>query len=118
VFEPYIALVLLILVVGGVGIAILILSRFIGKRNPTKEKLLPYECGNIPEEDARGKFPVKFFLVGILFIIFDIEVAFLFPWAVIYKELKLFGLIEMGIFLIILLIGYVYIVKKGGLKWE
>jgi len=117
-FEPYLALVLLIMIVGGVGVAILILSRFIGKRAPTKEKLLPYECGNIPEEDARGKFPVKFFLVGILFVIFDIEVAFLFPWAVIYKELRLFGLIEMGIFLLVLLVGYIYIVKKGGLKWE
>ncbi|MDP2961057.1 MAG: NADH-quinone oxidoreductase subunit A, partial [candidate division Zixibacteria bacterium] len=72
----------------------------------------------IPEEDARGRFPVKFYLVAILFIIFDIEVAFLFPWAVIYKELKIFGLIEMGIFLLVLLIGYIYIVKKGGLKWE
>jgi len=117
-FEAYIALALLIVIVGGVGLAIIVISKFIGRKAPTKEKLLPYECGNIPEEDARGRFPVKFFLVGILFIIFDIEVAFLFPWAVIYKELKLFGLIEMGIFLLVLLIGYIYIVKKGGLKWE
>lgn len=117
-FEPYIALLLLMLIVSGVGLVIIILPRFTAKRAPTKEKLLPYECGNIPEEDARGRFPVKFFLVGILFIIFDIEVAFLFPWAVIYKELRLFGLIEMGIFLIILFIGYIYIVKKGGLRWE
>jgi NADH-quinone oxidoreductase subunit A len=117
-YNAYIALALLIVIVGGVGVAILILSRFIGKRVPSKEKLLPYECGNIPEEDARGRFPVKFYMVAILFIIFDVEVAFLFPWAVIYKELKIFGLIEMGIFLLVLLIGYIYIVKKGGLKWE
>ena len=117
-YEAYIALALLILIVGGVGLAIIIISKFIGRKPPSKEKLLPYECGNIPEEDARGRFPVKFYLVAILFIIFDIEAAFLFPWAVIYKELKIFGLIEMGIFLLVLLIGYIYIVKKGGLKWE
>jgi NADH-quinone oxidoreductase subunit A len=116
--ESYLALALVILIVTGVGIAMILVSKFIGRRPPVREKLLPYECGNIPQEDARGRFPIKFYLVGILFIIFDIEIAFLFPWAVIYKELKVFGLIEMGIFLAILLVGYLYIVKKGGLKWE
>lgn len=117
-FESYLALALVIVIVSGVGLAIIIASKFIGRRPPVREKLLPYECGNIPEEDARGRFPIKFYLVGILFIIFDIEIAFLFPWAVIYQELKLFGLIEMGVFLAILLIGYLYILKKGGLRWE
>jgi NADH-quinone oxidoreductase subunit A len=116
--ESYLALALVIVIVTGVGMAIIFVSKFIGRRPPVREKLLPYECGNIPQEDARGRYPIKFYLVGILFIIFDIEIAFLFPWAVIYKELKIFGLIEMGIFLAILLIGYLYILKKGGLKWE
>ena len=116
--ESYLALALVIVIVTGVGVGIILVSKFIGRRPPQREKLLPYECGNIPQEDARGRFPIKFYLVGILFIIFDIEIAFLFPWAVIYRELKIFGLIEMGVFLAILLIGYLYIVKKGGLKWE
>ncbi len=118
IFESYLALALVVIIVSGVGLGIVLVSKFIGRRPPVREKLLPYECGNIPEEDARGKFPVKFYLVGILFIIFDIEIAFLFPWAVIYQELRLFGLIEMGVFLGILLLGYLYIVRKGGLKWE
>jgi NADH-quinone oxidoreductase subunit A len=90
----------------------------LGKRVPTKQKLSTYECGNEPFEDARGRFPVKFYLIAILFIIFDIEVVFLYPWAVVYKKLALFGLIEMAVFLLILLAGYFYIIKKGALKWE
>lgn len=116
--ESYLALALLIIIVTGLGVAIILVSKFIGRRPPLREKLLPYECGNIPQEDARGRYPIKFYLVGILFIIFDIEIAFLFPWAVIFRELRIFGLIEMGIFLAILLIGYIYILKKGGLRWE
>lgn len=117
-FEVYFPIFALIFLVTGVAILIVGLSYLLGRRAPTKEKLAPYECGVQPIGDARGRFSVKFYLIAILFIIFDIEVVFLYPWAVIYKKLKLFGLIEMAIFLLILLAGYFYLIKKGALKWE
>ena len=117
-FEAYFPIFALVFLVIGVAILILALSYLLGRRTPTKQKLSPYECGVEPIGDARGRFSVKFYLIAILFIIFDIEVVFLYPWAVIYRKLKLFGLIEMGIFLVILLVGYFYMIKKGALKWE
>ena len=87
-------------------------------RKWTRAKLLPYESGIIPEEgDERERFPVKFYVVAMLFIIFDIETVFMYPWAVAYKELKLFGLIEMAVFIAILLAAYVYVWKRGALEW-
>ena len=117
-FEVYFPIFVLIFLVTGVALLILALSYLFGKRAPTKEKLSTYECGVEPVGDARGRFSVKFYLIAILFIIFDIEVVFLYPWAVIYRKLKFFGLIEMGIFILIRLAGYFYIIKKGALKWE
>ena len=117
-FEVYFPMFLLIFFVIAMALGMVGLSYIIGKRVRTKEKLSTYECGNVPTEDARGRFSVKFYLVAILFIIFDIEVVFLYPWAVIYRKLAIFGLIEMGIFLLILLAGYFYIIKKGALDWE
>ena len=117
-FEVYFPMFLLIFFVIAMALGMVGLSYVLGRRVRTKEKLSTYECGNEPFEDARGRFSVKFYLVAILFIIFDIEVVFLYPWAVIYKKLALFGLIEMGIFLLILLAGYFYIIKKGALDWE
>jgi NADH-quinone oxidoreductase subunit A len=117
-FEVYFPLFLMIFVVTAVALLIVTFSYFLGKRISTKQKLATYECGNQPFDDARARFPVKFFLIAILFIIFDIEVVFLYPWAVIYRKLALFGLIEMTLFLLILLAGYFYIIKKGALKWE
>ena len=89
-------------------------------RNWTAAKLEPYECGIVPaDEDGmdRERFPVKFYLVAMLFIIFDIETVFMYPWAVAYKDLALFGLIEMGVFIAILLAAYVYVWKRGALEW-
>ena len=87
-------------------------------RRWTEAKLQPYESGIVPENmDERERFPVKFYLVAMLFIIFDIETVFMYPWAVAYKQLKLFGLIEMGVFLAILLAAYVYVWKRGALEW-
>ena len=87
-------------------------------RNWTPAKLLPYECGIVPEEsDEKERFPVKFYLVAMLFIIFDIETAFMYPWAVAYGDLKVFGLVEMLVFIAILLAAYVYVWKRGGLEW-
>jgi NADH-quinone oxidoreductase subunit A len=116
--QVYFPIFVLIFVVTAVAILIIGLSWILGRRIPTREKLSTYECGNEPIGDARGRFPIKFYLIAILFIVFDIEVVFLYPWAVVYKKLALFGLIEMGVFLLILMVGYFYILKKGALKWE
>ena len=87
-------------------------------RKWTTAKLQPYESGIVPEEGTEGqRFPVKFYLTAMLFIIFDIETAFLYPWAVAYRELALFGLIEMGVFMLILVAAYAYVWKRGGLEW-
>jgi NADH-quinone oxidoreductase subunit A len=84
---------------------------------PSAEKLMPYECGITPESDSRGRYTVRFYLIAILFVIFDVETIFLFPWAVQYQVLGLFGLIEMLVFLGILIIGYIWIWKRGALEW-
>ncbi|MGD0264012.1 MAG: NADH-quinone oxidoreductase subunit A [Candidatus Methylomirabilota bacterium] len=96
----------------------MVISALLGPRRPTPEKLSPYECGIEPVGTARERFSVKFYLVAMLFIIFDMETVFLYPWAVVYKELKVFGVAAMGTFLLILLVGFVYVWKKGGLEWE
>ena len=80
-------------------------------------KLSPYECGVDPDSDARQRYAIRYYVVAILFVIFDVETVFLFPWAIIYKQLALFGLIEMFVFLGILIVGYVWIIKKGALNW-
>ena len=86
-------------------------------RNPFKTKLMPYECGITPFDSARGRYTVRFYIVAILFVVFDVETIFLFPWAVQFKLLGLFGLLEMLIFLGILIVGYIWIWKKGALEW-
>jgi len=96
----------------------ILLSSVLGPRRPNPEKLSPYECGIMPVGTARQRFSVKFYLVAMLFIIFDMEIVFLYPWAVVFHELKVFGLMAMGTFLVILLVGYFYAWKKGGLEWE
>jgi NADH-quinone oxidoreductase subunit A len=101
-----------------VGIAMPALGYFLGPRRPGSEKDSPYECGFEAFETARMKFDVRYYLVAILFIIFDLEIAFLFPWAVDLKELGGFGLVAMFIFLGILVVGFVYEWKKGALEWE
>ncbi len=84
---------------------------------PNPEKLIPYECGITPESDSRGRYTVRFYLVAILFVIFDVETIFLFPWAVQYRVLGFFGLVEMLVFLGILIVGYFWIWKRGALEW-
>ncbi len=102
-------------VVVGVGF---VTSSLLGNRNPDAEKLSPYECGFEAFEDARMKFDVRYYLVAILFIIFDLEIAFLFPWAVALDSIGVFGFVSMAIFLGILVIGFIYEWKKGALEWE
>ena len=107
------ALVALVVVVG-----ILWLSTLLGPRNSTVEKNRPSECGMLPSEEAKGRFPVRFATIAMLFIILDIEVVFMYPWAVALDELKLFGLIEMVVFVFILAIAYVFVWGRGGLEWD
>ncbi len=98
--------------------ALLALSTILGPRNPSPQKLIPYECGMIPQEEAKGRYPVRFATIAMLFIIFDVEVVFMYPWAVALDQLKLFGLMEMVAFIVILGVAYVYIWGRGGLEWD
>lgn len=111
-----------VLVFLGVGLAMavvmLLLGSLLSPRNPDAAKDSPFECGFEAFEDARMKFDVRYYLVAILFIIFDLEIAFLFPWAVVLDKIGLFGLMAMGLFLLILIIGFIYEWKKGALEWE
>lgn len=101
-----------------VGVVPILLGRLISPNRPDPEKLSPYECGFEAFEDARMKFDVRYYLVAILFILFDLEIAFLFPWAVVLKEIGMFGFGAMVVFLAILVVGFVYEWKKGALEWE
>jgi len=101
----------------GFGIGSVILSQFLGPRNPTPEKEAPYECGVPPVGDARERQSVKFYLVAMIFLLFDIEVAFLYPWAMALRDLGWFGLAQITVFFLILLVGYIYIWRKGVLDW-
>jgi len=104
------------------GLALPILHQLLGPRRPNYKKLMPYESGMDPIGSARDRFSVKFYLIAMLFIIFDIEVIFMYPWAVQYKELTamfgLYPLLEMGAFVLILFVGYIYLYKKGGFNWD
>jgi NADH-quinone oxidoreductase subunit A len=97
---------------------VIILSSLVGRKTRSREKLMTYECGLDPIGNARKKFSVKFFIVAILFVLFDIELIFLFPWAVAYTDLGLFGFIEMLVFLLVVVAGLFYSVKRGALEWN
>ena len=122
--ENYFPVLVFILVGLAFGCAPLLLGRILAPHRPDSAKLSPYECGFEAFEDARMKFDVRYYLIAIIFILFDLEVAFLFPWASIFKEIvatdavKFFGFIEMMVFLAILVIGYIYAWAKGALDWE
>ncbi len=95
----------------------LVLAALVRPNNPHRTKLMPYECGIDPHDNARSRYTVRFYIVAILFVVFDVETIFLFPWAVQFKALGMFGFVEMMIFLAILVVGYVWIWKKGALDW-
>jgi NADH-quinone oxidoreductase subunit A len=120
--ENYFPILLFVIIGAAVGVGSMIagnvLPRLTGSFNPDSEKLSPYECGFEAFEDARMKFDVRYYLVAILFILFDLEIAFLFPWAIVLQELGWFGLIAMLVFLSILVVGFIYEWKKGALDWE
>ena len=114
----YLPILLFLAVAAAVGVALMVLGGLLGPRKPTAEKLSPYECGFEAFEDAHMQFDVRYYLIAILFIAFDLEIAFVFPWAVIFRELGVVGLYEMGIFLGLLVLGFAYVWKKGALEWE
>jgi NADH-quinone oxidoreductase subunit A len=116
-FANYLPLLIHFLVALALAGAIVLLSYLIGYRRPTRAKMAPYECGMTPVGDARGRFSVKFYLVAMLFILFDIEAVFLYPWAVILRSLKMFGFWEMLVYIGIMLVGFFYVWKKGALDW-
>ncbi|OFZ97977.1 MAG: NADH-quinone oxidoreductase subunit A [Betaproteobacteria bacterium RIFCSPLOWO2_02_FULL_62_17] len=120
--ENYFPILLFIAVAIGVGVAPMCMGRgvslLLGTHRPDSEKLSPYECGFEAFEDARMKFDVRYYLVAILFILFDLEIAFLFPWAVSLKEIGFLGFVSMMVFLAILVVGFIYEWMKGALEWE
>ncbi len=122
--ENYFPVLVFIIVGLGVAAVMIVAGRILGRHKPDPEKNSSYECGFEPFEDARIKFDVRYYLICILFILFDIEVAFLLPWASIVKEIaasesiRLFGFFEMLVFLGVLIVGYIYVRKRGALEWE
>ncbi|PYS54793.1 MAG: NADH-quinone oxidoreductase subunit A [Acidobacteria bacterium] len=116
--ENWAPVLIFFILVAGFGCVSLVMSYVFGVKKPNPRKLSPYECGMQPVGTARERFSVKFYLVAMLFLLFDIEAVFLFPWAVVYPELKLFGFFEMLLFILAVLAGYVYVWKKGALEWE
>ena len=116
--ENYFPILLFILVGLAVGVAPIVLGKLVAPNKPDSEKNSPYECGFEAFEDARMKFDVRYYLVAILFILFDLEIAFLFPWAVVLQEIGLFGFVAMMVFLAILVVGFIYEWMKGALEWE
>ena len=116
-FARYIPLLLQALFAAGLAIGMVVLSTLVGKHRFSRVKMQPYECGMNPTGSARERFSVKFYLVAMLFILFDVEAVFLYPWAIIFKELKMFGFWEMLVYIGIVLVGFFYIWKKGVLDW-
>lgn len=124
-YYDYLPILLIFIVAGGFAIGNIFISQFIGQRKRTRTKMMPYECGKDPVGTARQRFSVKFYLIAMLFILFDIEVIFLIPWAVVFRTLSspAYGLanliyLEMIIFIALLLVGYVYVIKKGAFDWS
>ncbi len=114
----YLPIIIFMLIGALFGIGSILLGWLVRPSRPYRAKLLPYESGSPLFMDARVQFPMRYYIIAMLFVIFDIEVVFLFPWAVVFKKLGLLGLIEMGLFLAILIVGYWYAWKKGALDWD
>jgi NADH-quinone oxidoreductase subunit A len=118
VLAEYLPTLLFLIVAAGIGVALIVIGNVLGPKRPTAEKLSPYECGFAAFEDAHMQFDVRYYLIAILFIVFDLEIAFVFPWALVFRDLGVFGLVEMGVFLALLVVGFAYVWKKGALEWE
>jgi NADH-quinone oxidoreductase subunit A len=116
--QEYLPIVILLVLAAVLAGLVVLIGHWFGPRRPTPRKEMPYESGMRPIGPGARRMPVRFYLIAVLFILFDIEVVFFLPWAVVYKKLGIFGLVEMLIFIMILLVGYVYAWKKGALEWE
>ena len=114
----YWPILLFLAVAGAIGIALIVIGWIVGPRRPDSEKNSPYECGFEAFEGSRMKFDVRYYLIGILFILFDLETAFLFPWATVFSKIGMLALVEMALFLLLLVVGFVYVWKKGALEWD
>ena len=114
----YVPLAILVILATLLAALVVALGHLFGPRRPTQRKSLPYESGMTPFGPGTRRMPVRFYMVAVLFILFDIEVVFLLPWAIVFRQLGLFGLIEMLVFVLILVVGYIYAWKKGALEWE
>lgn len=115
--DTFVPILIFVLVAIAFGIATLLFARLVAPRRFSRVKLAPYECGIEPRTDARDRYSVRYYLVAMLFVIFDVETVFLYPWAVILDELAWFGLIEIVVFLFILVVGYFYAWREGALEW-
>ena len=116
--NEYVGVAVTIVLAGGVAAAMVVLGSTLGKKNPTSVKLAPFECGQDPLALPIGRLAIKFYLTAILFILFDVELVFLYPWAVIYRSLGVLGLVEMGVFLAVLMAGFFYAWDNGALDWK
>jgi NADH-quinone oxidoreductase subunit A len=116
--KEYLPILMFLLVAIGFSGGTILISSLIVPRRSNRVKMSAYECGVEPVGDARARFSVKFYLVAVLFILFDIEAVFLYPWAVAFRQLGLYGLIEMVLFILVLFVGYIYVLKKRALEWE
>ena len=114
----YLPVLLFLIVASGLGVVLLVAGKLLSPHRPNEQKLSPYECGFEAFEDTRMKFDIRYYLVAILFIIFDLEIAFLFPWAVALDEIGIFGFLAMMIFLLVLVAGFIYEWMTGALEWE
>ena len=114
----YLPTLLFLIVATGIGIALIIIGNLVGPKKPTAEKLSPYECGFLPFEDARMQFDVRYYLIAIQFIIFDLEIIFIVPWTQVFMEIGARSLVTMGLFVGMLFLGFVYVWKGGALEWE
>lgn len=114
----YLPIMLLLLIALAFGLGSIVLSSIVGQKKLTPIKLAPYECGCEPVGTAQERFSIKFYLVAVTFIVFDLEVVFLYPWAVVFKQLGWYGMASMGFFFFVLVIGFIYDWKKGALEWE
>jgi NADH-quinone oxidoreductase subunit A len=114
----YVPLLIHVIVAAGLSALLILVSTFVGHRKPSRAKQQAYECGILPTGDAREPFSVSFYLVAMLFILFDVEAIFFYPWAYVFRELNVFGFVEMMLYIAILLVGYLYLWKKGALDWN
>ena len=118
VLAEYLPTLLFLIVAGGIGVALIVVGRVLGPRTPSVEKLLPYESGFNAFEDARMQFNVRYYLIAIQFIVFDLEIIFIVPWALVFMEIGPRALVTMGLFVGLIFLGFIYVWKKGALEWE